>query len=92
MIAFNSATGQVTFSGALATAPLNGDLFAIGGTTNTLELLNHAYSPTPFGFDVYAEFGDELALPLVGNFDPPTSPTYIAPILGLWATTTTAVA
>lgn len=31
----------------------------------------HAFEPVPFGDDLYAEFGDELALPIVGNFDPP---------------------
>ena len=30
------------------------------------------YTPTPFGNDLFAQFGDEFALPLVGNFDPPT--------------------
>jgi hypothetical protein len=33
--------------------------------------LNHPFEPTPFGHDLYAEFGNEQALPLVGNFDPP---------------------
>ena len=27
----------------------------------------------PFGTDLYAEFGDELSLPIVGNFDPPSA-------------------
>jgi hypothetical protein len=27
----------------------------------------------PFGADLYAEFGDELAMPIVGNFDPPVA-------------------
>jgi hypothetical protein len=27
----------------------------------------------PFGNDLYAEFGDERALPIVGNFDPPVA-------------------
>ncbi|MGN6136486.1 MAG: dockerin type I domain-containing protein, partial [Aureliella sp.] len=30
-----------------------------------------AYSPDPLGNDLYAEFGDEQALPIFGNFDPP---------------------
>ncbi|MCC6512109.1 MAG: hypothetical protein IT423_23635, partial [Pirellulaceae bacterium] len=30
-----------------------------------------AYSPDPLGNDLFAEFGDELALPIFGNFDPP---------------------
>jgi len=35
--------------------------------------LDHAFTPVPFGNDIYAEFGDELALPIVGNFDPPVA-------------------
>ena len=34
-------------------------------------LVDHPFEPVPFGNDLYAEFGDELALPIVGNFDPP---------------------
>ncbi|HEY3392943.1 MAG TPA: hypothetical protein VGK58_09565, partial [Lacipirellulaceae bacterium] len=29
--------------------------------------------PVPFGNDLYAEFGDERSLPIVGNFDPPVA-------------------
>ncbi|MBM4094105.1 MAG: hypothetical protein FJ276_32565, partial [Planctomycetes bacterium] len=29
------------------------------------------YKPVPFGNDMYAKFGDDYALPVVGNFDPP---------------------
>lgn len=29
------------------------------------------FTPVPFGDDLYREFGDEFALPIVGNFDPP---------------------
>ncbi|MGI9457172.1 MAG: dockerin type I domain-containing protein, partial [Aeoliella sp.] len=45
---------------------------AIAGTVNTLD---HPFEPVPFGNDLYAEFGNELALPtpIVGNFDPPVS-------------------
>jgi hypothetical protein len=38
----------------------------------TVNALNHAFSPSPLGQDLYAEIFDEFALPLVGNFDPPT--------------------
>jgi len=31
------------------------------------------FQPVPFGNDQYMQFGDEFALPLVGNFDPPVS-------------------
>ena len=40
-------------------------------TTGTIARLNHPFTTAPFGFDLYAEFGNESALPLVGNFDPP---------------------
>jgi Ca2+-binding RTX toxin-like protein/subtilisin-like proprotein convertase family protein len=40
---------------------------------NTVNRLNHGFSPVPFGADLYAEFGEELALPIVGNFDPPVA-------------------
>jgi hypothetical protein len=31
------------------------------------------FRPVPFGNDIYALFGDEFALPVVGNFDPPVT-------------------
>lgn len=31
------------------------------------------YTPVPFGPDMFAQFGDDFALPVVGNFDPPVS-------------------
>ncbi len=31
------------------------------------------YSPAPLGNDLFAQFGDEFALPLFGNFDPPVT-------------------
>lgn len=31
------------------------------------------FTPIPFGPDMYARFGDEFALPIVGNFDPPVT-------------------
>jgi Dockerin type I domain len=40
------------------------------GDVNTL---NHAFQPAPFGNDLYALFGNAAALPIVGNFDPPTT-------------------
>ncbi len=39
----------------------------------TIATLDHPFTPVPFGFDLYAEFGNERALPLVGNFDPPVA-------------------
>ena len=34
-------------------------------------LVFDSYSPDPLGNDLFAEFGDELGLPIFGNFDPP---------------------
>ena len=33
------------------------------------------FTPVPFGPDLYMQFGDEYAMPLLGNFDPPVTPT-----------------
>ncbi|HPM81293.1 MAG TPA: CHRD domain-containing protein [Candidatus Anammoximicrobium sp.] len=35
--------------------------------------LDHPFTPVPFGEDIYASFGDEFAVPVLGNFDPPTT-------------------
>ena len=40
---------------------------------NNPALVFNAYSPDPLGNDLYAQFGNELALPIFGNFDPPLS-------------------
>lgn len=32
------------------------------------------YTPVPFGNDIFAQFGDEFAVPVIGNFDPPVLP------------------
>ena len=37
----------------------------------TVVTLAHAFSPVPLGNDLYAQFGDAYAIPIVGNFDPP---------------------
>ena len=40
------------------------------------------FTPVPFGNDRFAQFGDEFAIPLLGNFDPPapgSSPATNAP-------------
>jgi hypothetical protein len=31
------------------------------------------FTPIPFGNDIYATFGNEFAIPVVGNFDPPVA-------------------
>ena len=42
----------------------------VNGDVNTLR---HAFEPIPFGKDVYVRYGDEFAIPIVGNFDPPAA-------------------
>jgi hypothetical protein len=37
-------------------------------------VLQMPFKPYPFGNDVYAQFGDNFALPVAGNFDPPVVP------------------
>ncbi len=59
-----------------------------GPLANFLE----SFSPPPFagGNDIYANFGDELSMPIVGNFDPPVAndgagnvdPSTTSPIAG----------
>ncbi len=48
---------------------------ALRRVTGSATTLNHPFTPIPFGKDIYAEFGDELALPIFGNFDPPVAAT-----------------
>ncbi len=38
-----------------------------------LVTLDHPFTPVPFGKDLYASFGDEFAVPVIGNFDPPVT-------------------
>ncbi|MBL9122240.1 MAG: DUF4214 domain-containing protein [Planctomycetaceae bacterium] len=46
----------------------------VPNTPGTVEALNHPFSPTPLGNDLFARFGDELGIPVAGNFDPPLLP------------------
>ncbi|QDU91273.1 Hemolysin, chromosomal [Pirellulimonas nuda] len=56
---------------------------AAAGTAN---LVDHPFRTKPFGADLYFEFGDDRALPIVGNFDPPvataTQPQVFEPMPG----------
>ena len=47
----------------------------IEGQVNTLD---HHFSPIPLGDDLFAQFGDEFAVPIVGNFDPPVAGESVA--------------
>src|SRR5690606_2215283 len=38
------------------------------------------YKPDPFGPDLYFQFGDDFALPLVGNLDPPSADDRPSPL------------
>lgn len=39
----------------------------------TLNAINHPFEPVPFGNDLYAQYGDQFAAPVLGNFDPPVA-------------------
>lgn len=39
----------------------------------TVASLDHPFSPDPLGNDLFAQFGSNLGLPLIGNFDPPVA-------------------
>ena len=41
------------------------------GWHHRVQLIN--FTPVPFGNDRFAQFGDEFAIPLLGNFDPPAA-------------------
>lgn len=51
--------------------------------TGSAVTLNHPFTTVPFGKDLYAEFGDDLALPIVGNFDPPVAAQSVNPQGGM---------
>lgn len=44
----------------------------------TVDVLDHDFSPDPLGNDLFAQFGSNLGLPLVGNFDPPVARNSVA--------------
>ncbi len=46
------------------------------GQVNTL---NHPFSETPLGHDIFAQMGNNYALPIVGLFDPPIGGTQTTP-------------
>ena len=57
---------------------VNGVPVPAAHTAGSIAKINHQFSPTPLGHDIFAEFGDERSLPIVGNFDPPISPATLA--------------
>ncbi len=46
----------------------------------TVVTLNHPFDPTPLGADLSVHFGNNFALPLVGNLDPPVGEVSAADI------------
>ncbi len=52
---------------------MSDDLDATDRVTGTVVTLDHEFSPIPVGQDLFARFGNEFALPIVGNFDPPAA-------------------
>ncbi len=44
---------------------------ASAAVRGTAAALNHQFSPSPLGVDLYAQFGTNVSVPIVGNFDPP---------------------
>ena len=51
----------------------------IAGEVN---MLNHQFSQAPLGNDLFARMGNQYAMPLVGNFDPPVNPTTVPQNIG----------
>ena len=41
--------------------------------------MKHPFTPVPFGSDLSFTFGNEFAIPVVGNFDPPATPINAVP-------------
>ena len=68
---------------------ISNDFGAVNRVTGTINTLDHAFEIVPFGNDLYAEFGDELALPIVGNFDPPVADAPANPTGGVETQVTT---
>ncbi|NQT12701.1 MAG: hypothetical protein HQ582_08130 [Planctomycetes bacterium] len=52
---------------------ISNDVDAAARSPGTIDTLNHAFTPSPFGHDLFAQFGDEFAIPVIGNFDPPVT-------------------
>jgi hypothetical protein len=68
-----SASGNASTGGQFYfLSPVNSATYA-PGTPVAVSALNHAFSATPLGNDMYVQFGTNAALPLVGIWDPPTS-------------------
>lgn len=62
-------------SGVFPTEAAEWYILASGGAPLTSRIIGAPgvinFTPTPFGNDRFAQFGDEFGIPLLGNFDPP---------------------
>ncbi|MFH1919863.1 MAG: hypothetical protein ABIP48_08270 [Planctomycetota bacterium] len=68
---------------------ISNDLAKTERITGQVNTLDHHFSPIPLGNDLFAQFGDEFAVPVVGNFDPPVAGEGVAQghaVLGLLGT------
>jgi len=45
------------------------------GTPGSVGHFNHEFAPSPLGTDLFFNFGNNFAIPIVGNFDPPVAKT-----------------
>ena len=57
---------------------VSGGVAPTPGTASVIAY-NHKFSEAPLGNDIYAKFGNTYAMPVVGNFDPPSSVQSNAP-------------
>ncbi|MCY2986578.1 MAG: dockerin type I domain-containing protein [Planctomycetota bacterium] len=61
---------------------LNATKAARDALVGTVNALNHPFSEVPLGHDLHAVFGDQFAVPVVGNFDPPLAASDAGAVLG----------
>ena len=66
--------GVTPLSGAEWYFLVSNDPNGANRVTGTVNTLNHAFEPIPFGRDLYIQLGDDFAIPIIGNFDPPIRP------------------
>jgi hypothetical protein len=59
---------------------VSNDPLGIERVPGTVVRLDHPFKPVPFGADLAVAFGDEFAVPVLGNLDPPVAPTPAAPV------------
>lgn len=65
----------VSLTSAILPALVSHDAKDAGGVNpaGAFASLNHAFNPSPLGHDLSYQYGNPSGVPLVGNWDPPTS-------------------